>query len=202
MFKTLLIAAYLLAAPGVILSDEPFESESVVEILPMRPESAALDERMPQELQEHVWKIAEARYKGEELKLYYAALIGLAEGEGDFKATAYHKNSGGSKDRGMWQINSCWVKTLINLGYIDSSEDLYDPYKCARCADWEFSQCWEKGGGFTEMSYAYYLYGGAHKSSKYTRRVFGMMEKWRKEFYGEKKIDIQSHRLGSTSEGG
>lgn len=145
------------------------------------PECAELDEEMSRKIQSHIWQIACGRFpKNEEkAKEYYAALIGLADGESGFFETAVNdNNSNGSIDRGMWQINSCNIKELKKKGLISCAEDLYKPEKNVNCADYLYWPHYEKYG-FTRRSYDGYLYNdGKEHNNRYTRRVWELQEYW------------------------
>ena len=144
----------------------------------MRPGCEDLDAVMSEELQEHIWQLCVARdLSREDTETYFAAMIGLAQGESEFNPRAYHDN-GSSVDRGLYQVNSCHVRDLKKAGLISSSEDLYDPFVSATAGEGEFWKGYSEYG-FSEESYACYLYGGYHKPNKWTKRVWDMMLEWR-----------------------
>lgn len=178
--KTILIALII----AILAAGNAYADTLIIGIMPGQPYCEELNAEMPIDLQRHIWKLAtDHNMSYEETNLYYAAMIGLAEAEGSFKATAYGTNTDGSVDRGMFQINSCNVSKMRRAGLISTYQDLYDPYKCADCADYIFYDCWIRGG-YSEGTYGRYLYGGAHKNNKYTARVWAIMEKWRTTLYG------------------
>lgn len=151
------------------------------------PECEELDLVMERDLQDHVWKIACGRFPEDRKKTeeYYAALIGLADGEGEFNPKAYNgKNKNDSVDRGMWQINSRNIDTLKKEGLINDAEDLYNPVKCANCADFMYWPHYKKYG-FSRRSYDGYLYndGKAH-DNYYTVRVWEIQQEWFKTIWG------------------
>lgn len=155
-----------------------------------RPQNDTLSAVLSEEMQDHIFALAQARYPDPQdeavLKTYYASLIGLAEGESEFKQNATNHNSGGTTDRGMFQINSSNVKSLKKLGFITQADDLYDPYISAICGEYMFWQGWQRYG-FSEWSYAQYLYGKPHKPNKKTARVWNKMVKWNDTLWKEQE---------------
>ena len=104
--------------------------------------------------------------------------LGTIQLESDFKAGAIHHNTNGSTDRGICQVNSCWIKTLKQLGMITSADDLFDPATGIRCGMWELGQCVAKYGN-TERAYAYFNTGSEKvKSNKASRTVWKYKQEW------------------------
>lgn len=173
LFCAFVLSMNMVAHAEVVVGVAPGKNES--------PKCEALDEVMSGDLQNYIFGLCQDRYPDDEQKQkeYYAALIGLAEGESTFNPDAYNgKNKNGTVDRGMYQINSSNVKNLKKAGLISSSEDLYDPKTAASCGDYMYSIGFDKYG-FSRRSYDEYLYadGKAH-DNKYTRRVWNMQQSW------------------------
>lgn len=151
------------------------------------PECAELDQLIGKDLQAHIWQIACGRFPKNEKKAkeYYAALIGLADGESGFSEIAVNDdNTNGSVDRGMWQINSCNIKDLKKEGLISCAEDLYKPLNSVNCADYLYWKHYVKYG-FSRRSYDGYLYNdGKEHDNKYTRRVWRLQEHWYEVIWG------------------
>lgn len=151
------------------------------------PEREELDMVMAKDLQGHIWQIACGRFPKDagKAKEYFAALIGLADGEGEFNEMAMNnKNKNGSTDRGMWQINSCNLADLKKEGLISGAEDLYNPVKCVNCADFLYWKHYKKYG-FSRRSYDGYMYNdGKEHDNIYTRRVWKIQEEWYRVIWG------------------
>lgn len=155
------------------------EEETTVVSHDDTPYNEALEQHFSKEFQKYIWNLCKSHNfeTSEELNKYYASMIGLAEGESTWDKNETHHNSNGSTDRGLWQINSCNVKEFKSLGWINSSDDLYDPYVSAKCADYIWYKCWVKKG-YQENTYSYYLYGREHSNNKYTSRMWGFITTW------------------------
>lgn len=149
---------------------------------PYSEELAAYSTNMDYDFQYYIWGLANSHGLDDNaVNYYYAWLIGLAEGEHDFQtgSRTYHTNGNGSVDRGMFQTNSCWVKKLKKMGWINSSEDLYDKYISAKCGDW-YGWIGYSIYGWDIGSYSAYLYGDTSRvrTNKYTKRVWNLQQKW------------------------
>jgi len=164
-------------APGEAVTGKAvFVSESTVK----RPRNEELDKYLSQDLQEYIWQLCKDRgLEGQELKQYYACMIGLAEGESTFSAKKTNQqNSDGSCDRGLYQVNQVNVPDLKKLGYITCADDLYNAYSSAKCGEYLFWKGYKKTG-YDEQCYTRYLYGDSKwRSNKYTQRVWKIMQGW------------------------
>lgn len=114
---------------------------------------------------------------------YYYYLLAVIQRESDFKRKAYHKNSNGSTDLGLMQINSCMWKELRQNGIISSSEDLYDPYININAGMYELNQCVAKYG-LSENAYYMYNTGKSKKAgtNKNSHIVWGYFLDWKNRF--------------------
>ena len=118
----------------------------------------------------------------DQLDYYYYALA-VIQRESDFKKRCYHKNSNGSTDLGLMQVNSCLWKELKQKGIISSSEDLYDPYININAGFYELDQCVAKYG-LTENAYYMYNTGKSKKpgTNKNSHIVWGYFLDWKNRF--------------------
>ena len=160
------------AEPEIVVGAAPSEPCPVCEVL---------DKRLEKDVQEHLWKIAYKRFPQdpEKQKEYYAAIVGLADGESGFDKMAYNAmNLNGTIDRGMFQINSKNISDCVRNGFIRDGADLYLPVNCADCADYLYWQHYRKYG-FSRRSYDGYLYNdGKEHDNVWTRRVWNLQETW------------------------
>jgi len=180
MMKKILIALvvmFVVLSPAYAMAGEVQSSVSSEE--DGFPISEHLSEFVSEEVQRYVYSLACARGLGEkETLVYYATLVGLMDGESEFNTKAYN---GKSCDRGLFQVNRIWVDDFQKMGWINCADDLYDPFISARCGEYIF---WDghRKYGYSEDSYALYLYGRKHSSTKYTRRGWKMMQNWVNEY--------------------
>lgn len=80
-------------------------------------------------------------------------LWGIARVESQFNPYAVNRNRDGSRDLGLMQINTRWVKELKRVGLIREEGDLFNPcvsvwagaYILRRCVD-EYGYSWEAVG--------------------------------------------------------
>ena len=114
---------------------------------------------------------------------YYYYLLAVIQRESEFKIRAYHKNSNGSTDLGLMQINSCMWKELKQKGIISSSEDLYDPYTNIVAGLYELNQCVAKYG-LSENAYYMYNTGRRNKpgTNKNSHIVWDYFLEWKNRF--------------------
>jgi len=113
---------------------------------------------------------------------YYYYLLAVIQRESEFKTRAYHKNTNGSTDLGLMQINSCMWKELKQAGIISSSDDLYDPYTNIVAGLYELNQCVAK---FGLSENAYYMYNtGKRKAgtNKNSHIVWDYFLEWKNRF--------------------
>lgn len=135
------------------------------------------------ELQEFIW--TRCKRATDDYKNYYCFMLGALQLESTFRAKAYHSNDDGSIDRGIGQINSSNIAKFKKLGYINSVDDLYDPFINLECSFYLMNQ-YIKELGVTESAYYAYNMGvikqGSNKSS---RTVMKYMAEWKKILFGE-----------------
>lgn len=114
---------------------------------------------------------------------YYYFLLAVIQRESDFKTKVKHKNSNGSTDLGLMQINSCMWKELKEAGIISTSEDLYDPYTNIIAGLYELNQCVKKYG-LTENAYYMYNTGKSKKAgtNKNSHIVWDYFLEWKDRF--------------------
>ena len=129
--------------------------------------------RLDEEQQHILWSESVDR------EIDYGFALAVIQKESDFNPEATNHNKNGSIDKGLFQTNSCWWKTLIKEGMISESDDLYDPCTGIRCGMWELQKYVKKYGN-TERAYAAYNTGRDIKSNKNSQKV---MEYW--ESYNE-----------------
>lgn len=102
-----------------------------------------------EDVQKHLYAVCR------ESGIDYAFALATIAHESSFNENATHHNSNGTTDRGLCQVNSCWVKDLKELGYITCAEDLYNPYKCIDCGMWVLKSCVDELGNTESAYYAY-----------------------------------------------
>ena len=97
----------------------------------------------------------------------------------EFNRYATHHNSNGSTDRGICQVNSCWIKKLCKLGIISCSDDLYNSILGIDAGMWVLSDAINQFGN-TEKAYAYYNTGNSKVNSNVnSRKVMNYWEKYK-----------------------
>ena len=158
----------------MFMSTAVFAAESNVRIIEVE-EDPEIEEfiymgeiPLDRDLQKLLWD--EAHDRG--IDYTFALAVIRHESEFEPKATNYNKN--GSTDKGLFQTNSCWWKTLKEEGMITCSDDLYDPETGIKCGMWELQKYVDKYGN-TERAYAAYNTGRDVKSNKNSQKV---MEYW------------------------
>lgn len=98
----------------------------------------------------------------------------IAKQESNFNANAVRKNTNGSKDIGVMQINSIWLPTLAKYGITE--QQLYDPCVNIAVGAWILRQQQEKYGNTWEAVGAYHSKTPSHKW-KYADQVSGKLKK-------------------------
>lgn len=142
-----------------------------------------------EELQRVLWQESIDR------EIDYGFALAVIQKESDFNPKAINHNKNGSTDKGIFQTNSCWWKTLIKEGMITESDDLYDTETGIKCGMWELQKYVEKYGN-TERAYAAYNTGRDIKSNKNSQKVMGywesyniLIEKYKNEVLTERKTN-------------
>lgn len=166
----------LLAVMMIMLtSTVAFATESKVEVLEVE-EDPVIEEfiymgeiPLDVELQRLLWD--EAHNRG----IDYTFALAVIRHESEFEPKATNHNKNGSTDKGLFQTNSCWWKTLIKEGMISESDDLYDAETGIKCGMWELQKYVDKYGN-TERAYAAYNTGKDVKSNKNSRQVMKYWE--------------------------
>lgn len=102
-------------------------------------------------------------------------LQGIARTESNFNPSAINRNSNGSRDLGLMQINSSWIKTLE----LDSQELLYNPcYNVMtgarilkKCMDrhgytWEAVGCYNAANTYSRIRYSWKIFRELQRESR------------------------------------
>lgn len=131
---------------------------------------------MSRDLQAHLYR--QCKIRGIE----YAFALGTIEQESHFVTDVVSDfNDNGSYDIGICQVNSGNLPKLLEAGYIQSYDDIYDPYINIECGMYYLGMCVEAFGN-TESAYYYYNTGHRrHGSNAVTRKVMEYTYKWRRE---------------------
>lgn len=176
-FNTLASEVKIVEIEGEIISptvpDETVPIIEVEELPPILDGFVYIPEIPLDEEQQHLlWN--ECVDRGVE----YTFALAVIQKESEFNPKATNHNKNGSTDKGLFQTNSCWWKTLIQEGMITYSDDLYDPATGIKCGVWELSKYVGKYGN-TERAYAAYNTGRDVKSNKNSRKVMQYWEAWK-----------------------
>jgi hypothetical protein len=99
-------------------------------------------------------------------------LRAIAKVESNFNPVAVHRNTNGSFDFGLMQINSIWAPTLGKERW----NSLGDPCNNAKAGAWILSMCMEKYG-YTWKAIGCYNSQTPEKRDKYSRMVFNQLQK-------------------------
>ncbi len=97
-------------------------------------------------------------------------LWGIAKVESNFNPRALNRNSNGTYDMGIMQINSSWIPVLKKYGLYDPRH-IWEPCYNIHVGAWILSQCikkygntWEAVGCYNAQSYT--------KKVRYSRKVY------------------------------
>jgi len=96
----------------------------------------------------------------------------IAKVESNFNPNAVNKNSDGSYDFGVMQINSSWGKILGR----DQSEGLADPCQNVKIGAWILAQCLRKFG-YTWEGIGCYNASSKQKKIEYAWKIFRSLPK-------------------------
>lgn len=128
---------------------------------------------LPEEVQHYIWNSCK------NINLDYCYALAIMEQESTFRQYAKHSNNNGSIDKGLWQINSSNISALKKAGVIESTDDLFDVYKCTDAAMWELAPLVAKYGN-SEQLYAAYNTGKSNiKSNRNSRKVMTYWSEWK-----------------------
>ena len=94
-------------------------------------------------------------------------LWGIANVESSFVPTAINRNTNGTYDYGVMQINSSWYRTLGP----ETWNKLSDPCTNIRVGAWILAQCIQRHG-YTWEAVGCYNSGNKDKGRIYARKVF------------------------------
>lgn len=186
LYVAIILQFEALADCRVVIGVAPGEEENVqIQAVQDHPWCEELDTSLDDDLQQYIWQLTGERGLTESgRKTYYAALIGLCEGESTFHKNATRYNSNGTTDYGLFQVNTKKIIDLRKDGIIKSGDDIYDPFINAKCGEYIFWMGYKRTG-FDEQSYTQYLYGDTKvRSNKYTQRVWKMMKDWNSRLNG------------------
>ena len=115
---------------------------------------------------------------GVELKL----LLAIASHESRFNPKALNINKGKSSkksaDRGIMQINSCWIPTLKKYAKADIRTALYNPDYNIKVGAWVLKQCLNRYGNTWRAVDCYNK--GAKKARNSSRYINKIWEEYKK----------------------
>lgn len=143
------------------------------------------------DLQKFLWDEVCAYTSNTELqKQYYAFLLAVIEQESKFGKFDNNKNSNGTVDSGLMQVNSCNWGTLKNAGIIST----YSNGSCTELSDNDYTAI--KAGmyfmnkivdqlGVCEGAYYRYNVGHGSGSNKNSKKVWNYYQQWYSLLYSE-----------------
>ena len=105
----------------------------------------------------------------------YVLLRAISEQESGFNPRALGKNSNGSYDMGLMQINSAWLPTLQKYGI--KAADLYEPCVSADVSAWLLASNF-KSMGVTWRAVGAYNAGTEWKRVRYAVSVHSRIQKY------------------------
>lgn len=101
-------------------------------------------------------------------------LWGIAKVESNFNPYAVNRNSNGSYDVGIMQINSAWIPTLKKYGLYDVRK-MWDPCYNIHVGAWVLSQCIKQHGN-TWKAIGCYNAASNPKRMKYAWKVYNAIK--------------------------
>ena len=116
------------------------------------------------------WEVAAQRYQVSSVLLY-----AIARTESGLNPRAIGRNSNGSRDIGLMQINSAWLPTLASHGI--SERDLFEP-----CTNIHVG-AWVLAGNVSRLGYTWEAVGAYNAASPALRRSY--VEKVRRHLPAE-----------------
>ena len=105
------------------------------------------------------WEVAAQRYQVSSVLLY-----AIARTESGLNPRAIGRNSNGSRDIGLMQINSAWLPTLASHGI--SERDLFEP-----CTNIHVG-AWVLAGNVSRLGYTWEAVGAYNAASPALRRSY------------------------------
>lgn len=106
---------------------------------------------------------------GEKYKIHPNLLWAIAKVESNFNYSAINRNSNGTYDIGIMQINSSWIPVLKKYGLRDESY-LWEPCYNIYVGAWILAQCIQKYG-YTWNAVGCYNAVSLEKRVKYSKKV-------------------------------
>lgn len=110
-------------------------------------------------------------------------LISIASVESKFKQDAINRNSNGSYDLGIMQINSIWFSKLSKIGI--SKNMLHNPCQNIMVGAWVLAQNIENYGFNWQ---AIQRYNGSDTQLKYAKKVYLELGKYYPDLFSKSKI--------------
>lgn len=114
------------------------------------------------------------RQAGHLYKVHPNILWAIAKVESNFNPFALNKNTNGTYDVGIMQINSSWLPTLRKHG-LKSDSDLWNPCYNIHVGAWVLSNCIQKFG-YTWEAIGCYNAVSSTKRVSYARKVYKILE--------------------------
>jgi soluble lytic murein transglycosylase-like protein len=109
---------------------------------------------------------------GETYGISPTLLWSIAKEESSFNPYAINKNTNGSYDYGVMQINSSWYKTLG----AETWNSLSDPCTNVQVGAWILAQC-IKRHGYSWNAVGCYNSGNPDKGKSYARRIYSQLKR-------------------------
>lgn len=121
------------------------------------------------EVQAYLWQ------KCKENNIPYTFFLATIDFESNFNPNAFNKRT---VDRGLCQVNKCWVDDFQKMGWISCADDLFDPFINIDCGMYVMMEAINQFG-VCERAYAFYNTGKKGvKSNKNSRQVMKDWAKW------------------------
>ena len=143
------------------------------------------------DLQKYLWDEVCAYTSDENMqKQYYCFLLAVIQQESKFGKYDNNKNSNGTIDSGIMQVNSCNWKTLKNAGIITSYENgrcdelSNDDYIAIEAGMYFMNKIIDKLG-VCEGAYYRYNVGHGSGSNNNSKKVWGYYQEWYSLLYNE-----------------
>jgi soluble lytic murein transglycosylase-like protein len=103
----------------------------------------------------------------------------ISKGESDFNPLAVNRNSNGSYDFGLMQINSSWAPALRKMGI--SWESLADPCTNVKVGAWVLARCMHDYG-YTWAAVGCYNSRTPSKRDRYAARIARLLDREKASF--------------------
>lgn len=111
---------------------------------------------------------------GQYYQIHPNLLWGIARVESNFNPYAINKNSNGTYDIGIMQINSSWIPVLKSYGLKNSSW-LWNPCYNIYVGAWVLNQCIQKLG-YTWEAVGCYNAKSNYKRIKYSKKIYDVIK--------------------------